>query len=165
MQVGHVAVALVISSYAPELTGGKMQAFSGESIAVAMLAHWLPNLDVIPIWLKWAKDAFHCTWSHSILLALILGAILWPINSAWATLGVASLLLHFMADMPSSVGLPLLLPISRKRFTLSLWADTGHSGWEAFKGSYVQAWTWLLEGGAYLFLFIRAYQEAVWPFV
>lgn len=164
MQVGHVAVALIISSYAPELTGGEMKAFSGESIAVAVLAHWLPNMDVIPIWLKWAKDAFHCTWSHSLLLALILGAVLWPINSDWAIVGVTSVLLHFLADMPSSVGLPLLLPISRKRFTLSLWADTGHSGWEAFKGSYVQAWTWLLEGGAYFFLYVRAYQEGVWPF-
>jgi membrane-bound metal-dependent hydrolase YbcI (DUF457 family) len=79
-------------------------------------------------------------------------------------LSIVSLLLHFLADMPSSVGLPLLLPLSRRRFTLNLWADTGHSGWIALKGTYVQAWTWLLEGGMFVFLFIRAYQKAVWPF-
>lgn len=165
MQVGHVAVALVISSYAPEITGGKVDAFSLESILVAMAAHWLPNLDGIPIMLSWAKPSFHCTWSHSLLCALVVGLILLPINTAWAALAVVSLLIHFLADLPSSVGLPLFLPFTKKRFTLNLWADTGYFGWETFKGSYIQAWPWILEGGAYLFLFVRAYQEAVWPFV
>ncbi len=164
MQLGHVAVALAISSYAPEITGGQIEAFSGEAIAVSFIAHWLPNLDVIPIWMKIAKPSFHCTWSHSLILALIVGLILYFINPAWAMLGTVSLLIHFLADMPSSVGLPLLMPWKR-RFTINLWADTGHSGWVALKGTYMQAWTWLLEGGAFLFLFIRAYQERVWPFV
>jgi membrane-bound metal-dependent hydrolase YbcI (DUF457 family) len=164
MQAGHIAVALTISSFAPELTGGKMVAFSGESIAVAMAAHWLPNLDVIPIWLKWAKASFHCTWSHSLLLLAVVGLILLPIDFSWFVLGTFSLLLHFLADMPSSVGLPLLMPFSYKRYSLNLWADTGHSGWEALKGTYIQAWTWILEGGAYLVLFIRLYQKNLWPF-
>ena len=165
MQLGHIAVALAISSYAPELTGGEIDAFSLESIAVAMVAHWLPNLDVIPIWLKWVKPSFHCTWSHSLIFVLLVGLLLLPISVYWAILAVVSLLIHFLADMPSSVGLPLLLPFSQRRFTLNLWADTGHSGWEAFRGSYVQSWTWILEGGAYLLLFVRAYQEGVWPFI
>jgi len=164
MQLGHVAVALVIASYAPELTGGEMEAFSAESITVAMIAHWLPNLDVIPIWLKWVKPSFHCTWSHSLLFVLLLGLLLIPIKVSWAIIATVSLLIHFLADLPSSVGLPLLLPLTKKRFTLNLWADTGHSGWEAFRGSYVQAWPWVLEGGMYLLLFIRVYQESVWPF-
>lgn len=163
MQVGHVAVSLIISSYAPELTGGKMQAFSDESIAVSLVSHWLPNLDVIPIWLKIAKPSFHCTWSHSLLFVLLAGLILLPINISWAIIAVASLLIHFLADMPSTVGLPLLMPL-KKRFSVRLWADTGYFGWETFKGSYVQAWPWILEGGTYLFLFIRAYQLGVWPF-
>ena len=165
MQVGHIAVALAIASYAPELTGGEMEAFSAESIAVAMAAHWLPNLDVIPIWLKLAKPSFHCTWSHSLIMVLLAGLFLMPINTSWAIISVVSILVHFLADMPSSVGLPLFLPITRRRFTFNLWADTGHSGWETFRGSYVQAWTWILEGGAFLLLFIRAYQENVWPFI
>ena len=165
MQLGHVATALVISSFAPELTGGAVQAFSAESIAVSMAAHWLPNLDGIPIMLGWAKKAFHCTWSHSLLFALAVGLILLPFNAGWASLAFVSLLIHFLADMPSSVGLPLLMPLTKKRFTLNLWADTGYFGWESTKGTYLQAWTWILEGGAYLVLFIRAYQEAVWPFI
>ncbi|MDY6970520.1 MAG: metal-dependent hydrolase [Spirochaetota bacterium] len=165
MQLGHVAVALAISSYAPELTGGEMDAFSVESIAVAMVAHWLPNLDVIPIWLKIAKPSFHCTWSHSLLFAIIVGLLTLFINTSWAILSFLSIIVHYLADLPSSVGLPLFMPLSDKRFTINLWADTGHSGWQAFKGSYIQAWPWILEGGAYLFLFIRAYQEMVWPFL
>lgn len=163
MQLGHVAVAFAISSYAPEITGGSIEAFSAEAIAVSFVAHWLPNLDVIPIWLKIVKDSFHCTWSHSLLFVLAVTLILMLFNPAWAMLAAVSMLIHFLADMPSSVGLPLLMPW-RKRFTLNLWADTGHSGWFAFRSTYEQAWTWLLEGGAFLFLLVRTYQEGVWPF-
>jgi hypothetical protein len=58
MQIGHVAVACVIASFAPELTGGRIDAFSTEALIVAFVAHWLPNLDSIPIWLKWAKPNY-----------------------------------------------------------------------------------------------------------
>lgn len=165
MQVGHVAVAFVISSFAPELTGGRMEAFSPESMGVAFAAHFLPNLDVIPIWLGIAKKSFHCTWSHSLVFVALMGLLLAPFNVGWALLASVSLFIHLMADMPSSVGLPLFLPFSRKRFTLSLWADTGYAGWLTFKGTYEQSWTWVLEGGAFTVLFIRAYQVGVWPFL
>jgi membrane-bound metal-dependent hydrolase YbcI (DUF457 family) len=165
MQVGHVAVAFAISSFAPELTGGRMDAFSPESIAVAFAFHFLPNLDVVPIWLKWAKPAFHCTWSHSLAFVVAVGLVLLPFNAGWAMLGSTALLVHLLCDMPSSVGLPLLLPFTKRRFTFKLWADTGHSGWVTFRGTYEQSWTWILEGGAYVVLFVRAYQEGVWPFL
>jgi membrane-bound metal-dependent hydrolase YbcI (DUF457 family) len=165
MQLGHVAVALTISSFAPEITGGSMEALSTESIVVAMVAHWLPNLDGIPIMLGWAKPSFHCTWSHSILTAGTLAFLVFLFNPAWAVLGFVSLLIHFLADMPSSVGLPLFLPVTRKRFTLNLWADTGYFGWISFRGTYEQAWTWLLEGGAFFILLIRLYQLKAWPFI
>ncbi len=164
MQLGHYAVALAVSSYAPELTCGRIDAFSIESMAVTLAVTQLPNLDVLPIWFKLAKPAFHCTWSHSILFALIIGLILLPFNPGWAILAFTSLIVHYLSDLPSSVGLPLLMPFTKKRFTLNLWADTGFFGWETTKGTYLQAWTWILEGGAYLFLFIRAYQKGVWPF-
>ena len=164
MQVGHVAIALTVASFAPELSGGEVEAFSAESIAVAMIAHWLPNLDVIPIYMKWVKDSFHCTWSHSLVFALGVSLLLLPFSVGWSMIALVSLLIHYLVDMPSSVGLPLLLPLTSRRFTLSLWADTGHSGWFTFIGSYVQAWPWILEGGAFLVLFVRAYQENVWPF-
>jgi membrane-bound metal-dependent hydrolase YbcI (DUF457 family) len=155
---------MVISSFAPELTGGRMEAFSLESILVAFAAHWLPNLDVVPIWLGVARKSFHCTWSHSLLFAVMAGLVLMPFNPGWALLTISSILLHILADLPSSVGLPLFLPFSRKRFSLNLWADTGYGGWATTRGTYQQAWTWVLEGGAFLFLFVRAYQESVWPF-
>jgi membrane-bound metal-dependent hydrolase YbcI (DUF457 family) len=163
MQIGHVAVALVLSSYAPELTGGRIEAFSVQAIVVSFVGHFLPNWDVIPIWLKIAKDSFHCTWTHSLLFALVVGLILLPFNVGWAALCFFGILMHLLADLPSSVGLPLFLPWKR-RFTIKLWADTGHSGMVAFKGSYAQAWTWILEGSAFVVLFIRVYQERAWPF-
>lgn len=165
MQLGHVAVALTISSFAPELSGGEVGAFSGEAIAVAFAAHWLPNLDGIPIMLGLVRKAFHCTWTHSLLFAVVIGLLLLLLKPAWAGIAFVGILLHYLADMPSSVGLPLLMPFTMKRITINLWADTGYFGWESTKGTYLQAWTWILEGGAFLVLFIRAYQEAVWPFV
>ncbi len=164
MQVGHVAVGIVIASYAPELTGNEMGALTMESFLVAMIAHWLPNLDGIPIMLGWAPKAFHCTWSHSLITAGVLSLIMAIFEPAWAVLGFASLVLHFLADMPSSVGLPIFLPISRKRFTFNLWADTGYFGKTSFFGTYQQSWTWLLEGGVILFGFIRLYQLSIFPF-
>lgn len=164
MQIGHVAVACVIASFAPELTGGRMEAFSGESLAVAFVAHWLPNLDSIPIWLKWAKPNFHCTWSHSLGFALAVTLILMSFNVGWGLLAFASLVLHYAADLPSTVGLPLLLPFSWKRVSLRLWADTGAGSLMSLKGTYQQSWTWILEGGAFVILFVRAYQLGVWPF-
>lgn len=164
MQIGHVAVALVIASYAPELTGGRMDAFSAESIAVTFVAHWLPNLDVIPIGLGWAKRNFHCTWSHTFIFALGVFLLLLPFNVGWALLALASVLVHYLVDLPSTVGLPLFLPFSKKKFSLRLWADTGAGGWASMKGTYEQSWTWILEGGAFLVLFVRAYQVGVWPF-
>ncbi len=165
MQAGHFAVALTISSFAPELTGGQIDAFSIEAMAVALIAHELPNLDGLPIMLKLAPKAFHCTWSHSLLLPILVGLILLPFNWGWASIAFVSLIIHLLADMPSSVGLPIFLPFTKKRFTFNLWADTGAYGWISFKGTYQQAWTWILEGGAFLLLLVRAYQEAVWPFI
>lgn len=168
MQLGHIAVAGTIASFAPEITAAagvpRVEAWSAESLAVVFLAHYLPNLDVIPIKLGWAPDRFHCSYSHSLLFAVAAAAALWPFDPSWAVLAFASLLLHLVADSGSSVGLPLLLPFSRKRFSLYLWADTGHSGWLAFKGTYQQAWTWVTEGGMFVVLAARFYQLGVWPF-
>ncbi len=165
MQAGHVAVALIISSYAPELTGGKINAFSPESIAVSFIAHEFANFDGFLIMLGWAKKAFHCTWTHTILFSLLMSLAVLPFKPAWFMLVLISSLAHLLADMPSSVGLPVFMPFTKKRFSFKLWADTGYFGIESTKGTYLQAWTWILEGGAFLALFIRAYQKAVWPFV
>jgi membrane-bound metal-dependent hydrolase YbcI (DUF457 family) len=168
VQVGHLALAGAIASFAPEITAAagvpRVNAWSAESIVVVFVAHYLPNFDVIPIKLGWAADRFHCSYSHSLLFAVAVAAALWPFNASWAVLALVSLLLHFVADSGSSVGLPLLLPFSRKRFSLFLWADTGHSGWFAFRSTYQQAWTWVTEGGMFVVLAARLYQLRVWPF-
>jgi membrane-bound metal-dependent hydrolase YbcI (DUF457 family) len=164
MQAGHVAVAFVISSFAPEITGGRVDAFSAEAIGVSFAAHWLPNLDVVPIWLGITRKSFHCTWSHSIFFVTLVSLLVLPFDVGWAMLVFTSLSSHLLADMPSSIGLPLFLPLSKRRYTLNLWADTGYSGWATMKGTYQQSWTWILEGGAFLVLFVRAYKEGVWPF-
>ncbi len=130
-------------------------------ILVALVHTGSPISDVIPSQVRLAKDSFHCTWSHSLLFAFAVALILLPFNSAWAALAFVSLIVHFFADMPSSVGLPLLMPFTNKRFTINLWADTGHSGWDALIGTYVQAWTWILEGGAFVFLLVRMYQLGI----
>ena len=166
MQLGHVALAATIASYAEPITGWtgvSVSNFSTEALLIAYIAHWLPNLDVLLIWPKIMPDSFHCTWSHSLIFVLLVGLILWPFNVAWAILAVVSLIFHMLADMPSSVGLPLFMP-SKKRFTFKLWADTGHSGWFALRSTYEQSWTWILEGATFLFLFVRMYQCQVWPF-
>ena len=115
MQLGHIAVALTISSFAPELSGGQVGAFSVESMLVAYAAHNLPNIDGIFIMLGWAKKAFHCTWTHSLLFAVAVGLLMLLFKPAWAGIVFAGILLHYLCDMPSSVGLPLLFPFSKKR--------------------------------------------------
>lgn len=164
MQLGHVAVALTISSFAPELTNGQIEAFSLESVLVSLIAHEFPNFDGFLIMAGLAPKKFHCTWSHSIIIGFLAGLIAFLINPGWGIIFWLSIFLHYLADMPSSVGLPLFLPFSQKRYTFNLWADTGYFGWVSFKGTYQQAWTWILEGGAYLVLLIRMYQLGVWPF-
>jgi hypothetical protein len=41
-------------------------------------------------------------------------------------------------DLPCTIGLQLFWPISKKKFTISLWKETGFWGWETIKGSYKQ---------------------------
>jgi len=164
MQLGHVAVALTIASFAPELSGGEIEALSLESILIAFFAHEFPNFDGFLIMAGLAPKSFHCTWSHSLIVGLVAGLIMWFINPAWGYIFWLSIFLHYLADMPSSVGIPIFLPFSKKRYTFNLWADTGYFGWVSFKGTYEQSWTWILEGGAFLVLFVRLYVINFWPF-
>jgi membrane-bound metal-dependent hydrolase YbcI (DUF457 family) len=168
VQLGHVALAATIASFAPQITAAAgvptVDAWSLESLVVVFAAHYLPNFDVIPIKLKWAPDRFHCTFSHTLLFAAAVALALWPLNASWAVLAAVSLALHFVADSGSSVGLPLLLPFSRRKFSLYLWADTGYTVRFALTSTYQQAWTWITEGGMFVVLAARCYQLGVWPF-
>lgn len=164
MQIGHVAVALTIASFAPELSGGEIDALSLESILIAFFAHEFPNFDGFLIMTGLAPKSFHCTWSHSLIVGFVAGLLAWFINPAWGYIFWLSIFLHYIADMPSSVGIPIFLPFSKKRYTFNLWADTGYFGWVSFIGTYQQSWTWILEGGVFVVLFVRLYQIGFWPF-
>lgn len=46
-------------------------------------------------------------------------------------------------------GLPLLLPFSRRCFSLNLWKNTGYWGRAMYAGYYRQPWAWILEGAVF----------------
>src|SRR6266699_2075037 len=60
-------------------------------------------------------------------------------------LALASIVAHVLADLPTDTGLPLLLPLSRRRFSLNLWKNTGYWGRAMYVGYYRQPWAWILE--------------------
>jgi membrane-bound metal-dependent hydrolase YbcI (DUF457 family) len=125
------------------------------TIAVVTAAHWLPNLDVLLIWAKLKKADFHCTVTHTLLFAVVVSLVFLPFSIKYGLLVFIALVAHLLADLPCAVGEALFWPFSKRKFTLALWKDTGYWGWKTFKGSYAQLWPWMLEGGAFLFLFYR----------
>jgi membrane-bound metal-dependent hydrolase YbcI (DUF457 family) len=66
-----------------------------------------------------------------------------------------ALITHYFADFGSTVGLPLLWPLSKKRYTFALFKDTGYWGWEMYTGYYRQPMSWVLEGVTLLFFAYR----------
>ena len=65
---------------------------------------------------------------------------------------------HYLADIGSTVGLPLLWPFSKKKFTLAFFKDTGYWGMDMLVGYYRQPMSWVLEGAVTLFFGYRLYQ-------
>ena len=145
MQVGHIAVGMAISTYDWNLG----------TIAVVNGVHWLPNADVFLIKAGLAKDSFHCWITHTLLFAIVVSALFLPFSTKYALFALISLLAHYLADLPSDIGQQLLWPLSKKKFTLALWKDTGFWGWKTIKGGYAQWTTWVVEGAAFAFLAYR----------
>jgi len=54
-----------------------------------------------------------------------------------------------VADLPTDTGLPLLLPFSRRRWSLNLWKNTGYWGRAMYVGYYRQPWAWILESAVF----------------
>ncbi len=137
MQFGHIGIALVVASLDPR----------PETFAVVGAAQFLPNADSLVIRAGWAKPPFHGTWSHSLLFCLVAGAVAALLFGPWlGALALASILAHVAADLPTDTGIPLLLPFSRRRFSLNLWKNTGYWGRSMYAGYYSQPWAWILEG-------------------
>ena len=137
MQFGHLGIALLIASLDPR----------PEVFAIVGAAQFLPNADSLVIRAGWAKPEFHGTWSHSLVFCI--GVMLLAIIAFGPWLGCLaglSLAAHVVADMPTDTGIPLLLPFSRRRFSLNLWTNSGYWGRAMYAGYYRQPWAWILEG-------------------
>lgn len=140
MQFGHFGIALAIASLDPR----------PETFVVVGAAQFLPNLDSLVVRAGWARPDFHGTWSHSLLFCLAVGAIATLLVGPWlGALALLSIVCHVVADMPTDTGIPLLLPLSRRRFSFNLWTNTGYWGRSMYIGYYRHAWAWILEGAVF----------------
>lgn len=142
MQLGHVPLALSIATFN----------WSPRMAAFCLAMHYLPNADSLIQRAGWAKPGFHCTVTHSFAFAIAVTGIVYLIAPAYAPFAFVALVAHYAADIGSTVGLPLLWPLSNRRYTLSLFKDSGYWGWEMYRGYYRQPMAWVLEGGTLLFL-------------
>ncbi|UCC79136.1 MAG: metal-dependent hydrolase [Candidatus Zixiibacteriota bacterium] len=147
MQFGHLAVVLAISTYD----------WKPETVAFVLGMHMLPNADVLLVKAKLAKPDFHCTVTHSIFFALIVSGIISIFSPHYGLFSLVAILSHYAADIGSTVGLPLLWPFSKRKFTLALFKDTGFWGEGMITGYYRQPMSWVLEGAVVILLAYRLY--------
>jgi len=145
MQAGHVPLALAIATYD----------WNPRMAAFCLAIHWLPNADSLVVKAGFAKPDFHCTVTHSIFFALVVSGIIAIFSPHYALFGLIAILAHYAADIGSTVGLPLLWPLSKKKFTLALFKDTGYWGWDMLIGYYKQPMAWVLEGLVFAFFIYR----------
>jgi membrane-bound metal-dependent hydrolase YbcI (DUF457 family) len=148
MQLGHLPLALAIASYD----------WNPRTAVFCLGMHFLPNADSLVVKAGWAKPSFHCTVTHSFLFAFVLSGIVYLISPHLAPFALAALVTHYFADIGSTVGLPLLWPITKERYTIALFRDTGYWGWEMYTGYYRQPMAWVLEGATLLFFTYRMMQ-------
>ncbi len=148
MQLGHVPLALSIASFN----------WSPTMAAFCLGMHYLPNADSLIQRAGWAKEGFHCTVTHSLAFATAVTAVVYLVAPGYALFAFVALVTHYLADIGSTVGLPLLWPFSGRRFTLALFEDTGYWGWEMYRGYYRQPMSWVLEGGVLAFFVWRMTQ-------
>jgi hypothetical protein len=106
-----------------------------------------------PFWVD--CGGFHCTVTHSIFFAIAVSLIIALFSWHYAAFALVAILAHYAADIGSTVGLPLLWPFTRKKYTLALFRDTGWWGKDMFVGYYSQPVPWLLEGMVSIFLVYR----------
>lgn len=176
MQFGHVAVALSIATYdwsvanaafclgmhylpnADSLivkAGLDKKIIRGATILESFLKREsiTENSKTDPFWIE--NGGFHCTVTHSILFATVVGLLIALFSWKYAAFAFVAMVTHYLADIGSTVGLPIFWPFTRKKYTLSLFRDTGWWGKEMFIGYYSQPIPWVLEGCAALFFTYR----------
>lgn len=101
------------------------------------------------------KGGFHCTVTHSLFFAVVISLFIAVFSVHYAILAFVCIVSHYIADIGSTVGLPLLWPFTRKKYTLSLFEDTGWWGKEMFIGYYRQPASWILESSVLFFMIYR----------
>ena len=148
MQLGHLPLALSIASYD----------WNPKIAAFCIGVHFLPNADSLVVKAGLAKPEFHCTVTHSFLFAFVLTGLVYLVSPHYAPFAFVALVTHYFADIGSTVGLPLLWPFNKKRYTLALFRDTGYWGWEMYTGYYKQPMSWILEGATLVFFTYRMMQ-------
>ncbi len=145
MQLGHVPLALSIATYD----------WNPRMAVFCLGVHFLPNADVLLVKAGLAKPSFHCTVTHSLLFAVVVTGMVYVISPHYALFAFIATVTHYLADIGSTVGQPLLWPVSKKKFTLSLFQDTGYWGWKMYSGYYRQPMSWVLEGAVIAFFSYR----------
>lgn len=145
MQVGHVPLALAIATYD----------WSPSMAVFCLGAHFLPNADSLVVRAGLAEPSFHCTVTHNLFFAGIVSVLVYMVNPHFAPFAFVALVTHYLADLGSTVGQPLLWPFSKKKFSLRLFEDTGYWGREMYMGYYKQPMSWVLEGAVILFFAYR----------
>src|SRR3990172_12899490 len=143
MQAGHVPLALAIATYD----------WNPRMAVFCLAIHWLPNADSLVVKAGFAKPEFHCTVTHSVFFALVVSGVIAIFSPHYALFGLIAILAHYAADIGSTVGLPLLWPLSKRKFTLALWRDSGYWGRGVYAAYYRQPMSWGVEGAASLFFF------------
>jgi hypothetical protein len=182
MQIGHIALALTIASYDWSVANaafcmGMHYLPNGDSFikkagwdqkiikgAIKLESLFRRKKDTgnhddqgenDPFWVEYG--GFHCTVTHSIFFAVLVSAFIAVFSLHYAAFAFVAIMAHYAADIGSTVGLPLLWPFSRKKYTLSLFKDTGWWGKEMFIGYYKQPMAWILESAVVVFLACRLY--------
>jgi inner membrane protein len=112
-------------------------------ICIAALASLLPDIDhpksilsgyAIGIGGAIRLLASHRTWTHSILFAVLIGALVWVATAHEAgpyplmayVMGIGS---HLIADMLTVAGVPLFLPLARRSFRLAPYPVLKMTSW------------------------------------
>ena len=151
MQIGHVPLALSIATYD----------WSPRTAAFCLAMHFLPNTDSLLERSGLTGPKFHCTVTHTTAFAVIVSALVAIWSPHYAIFAFIAIMLHFFADLGSTVGIPFFWPFIKQRYTLALFEDTGYWGKQMYLGYYKQPMAWVLEGGVITFLIYRLIQIGV----
>ena len=151
MQLGHVPLALSIATYD----------WSPRTAVFCLAMHFLPNADSLLERSGLVGPKFHCTVTHTIAFAVVVSALVAIWSPHYAVFAFVAIMLHFFADMGSTVGIPFFWPFVKKRYTLALFKDTGYWGKEMYLGYYKQPMAWVLEAAVIIFFMFRLNQIGV----